>query len=86
MSYRADRAQALTIGFNAAAVDISAADHVFDKPVVLWIGVTGDVVVKAAGNDAEVTIKNVPSGRYLPFAVTTVVKTGTDATEMVAWW
>ena len=77
--------------YRAAAVvpsDTTTIPHVdgVDKviPCVLYVGVTGDLKVKTAGND-EVTFKNVPVG-FLPIQVKQVFETETSASEIIALW
>ncbi len=66
------------------AVDISSTDHTFVNTVrALYVGGAGDVVIRGAGDDADVTFKAVPVGSILPVAASKVVRTGTTATFMV---
>jgi hypothetical protein len=65
-------------------VDISTADALFTvTPRALYIGVSGDVVCRLAGDSAEVTFKSVPVG-ILPVQVKQVTKVGTGATNILA--
>lgn len=54
----------------------------------LWIGATGDVTVIPANNanDAPITFAAIPAGTLLPLSVRRVMDTGTDATQIVAFW
>jgi hypothetical protein len=49
----------------------------------LYIGVTGDVALKAGPNDTAVTFKSVPVGT-LSVSAWIVMSTGTTATNIVA--
>ncbi len=68
----------------AEAVDISAADHTFANTVRgMYIGGDGDLVVRLAGDDADVTFKGVRAGSTLPYAVSIVRRTNTTATFLI---
>lgn len=54
------------------------------RSCLLYIGVSGDVNVMTAGNDA-VTYKNVAVG-FMPVHVNKVLSTGTTATNIIANW
>jgi hypothetical protein len=55
-------------------------------PRGLWIGVGGDVCLLAMGDTSEVTLKNVPTGSYLPVRAKRVKATNTTATNIIAWY
>ncbi len=69
------------------AVDVSAADWVpTTGPSAfrsLYVGGTGDVVIKGLDSNTY-TLKGVPAGAELHVSGSTIVKTGTTATNMVA--
>jgi hypothetical protein len=52
----------------------------------LWVGVTGNVAVIAAGDTVAVTLVGVPAAVWvdLPYPITQVMATNTTATTMVA--
>jgi hypothetical protein len=50
----------------------------------LYIGGAGDVSVKGPQMGAAVVFKAVPAGMILPVEVTSVMSTGTTATDIVA--
>jgi hypothetical protein len=50
----------------------------------IWVGTGGDLKVRYAGNDADILLKNVPSGSRLPGRFSRVFATGgTTATDLV---
>jgi hypothetical protein len=55
------------------------------KDTVIYVGVTGDVVVETSGGDS-VTLKAVPAGMIIPLNVKRVDSTLTTATDLVAMW
>ncbi len=72
----------------AAAVVLTSTDHdctgfALGYARRLYIGSTGDVVVKYRGASGNITYKNVPVG-YMDGAFITVVKSGTTASLIVA--
>lgn len=50
----------------------------------VYVGVTGDVSVVAAGNGATVVFAGVAGGTILPIQVTRIRATGTTSTSVVA--
>lgn len=77
MSYVSDPA--------AFAVDVTPDDSTVLTPTrALYIGGTGDVVVKMYGSENTITFQNVPVG-ILPIRVTKVMA-ATGATDIVALW
>ena len=67
---------------NASAITPSDTIE-FQGPVVVYVGVTGNMVVKtAAGDDA--TFLNVQAGSVLPVRVKQVKATSTTATNLIA--
>lgn len=50
----------------------------------LYVGVSGSVVVIAAGDTTSVTLSNVMAGTILPVRVKRVLSTGTTASAIVA--
>tara|TARA_R100000773_G_C4203633_1_gene105207 strand:- start:660 stop:905 length:246 start_codon:yes stop_codon:yes gene_type:complete len=74
-----------TTGFATEAVDVTPHNsNALSSPSALYVGVGGDVVVTMANSATDVTFKNVPSGTFLPIAVTHVKSTNTTATNILA--
>jgi hypothetical protein len=68
------------------AAAIVPADAVRITPTrSIYVGVTGNVTVRMAGDGALVTFPNVPVG-VLPVQAIEVLSTGTTASSMVAMW
>ena len=68
----------------AATVDVSSADQTFPRPTrAVWVGTGGDVAL-VFWDGTSAVLANVPTGALLPVAVKTVLKTGTDASDIVA--
>jgi hypothetical protein len=68
------------------AVDISANDHTASQTSrALWVGTGGDVAVRT-GDSTEITFKNVQDGTLLPVRVDVVLRTGTDASDLLLVW
>jgi hypothetical protein len=66
------------------AATITPSDATVIPPTrAIYVGVTGDITVRMAGNGANQTFANVPVGVF-PIQVDMVLSTGTDATTMVA--
>jgi hypothetical protein len=66
-------------------VDISSADFPITVPIRMLTAITGTViVVDMACVDGEITGVKVPPNIPI-FNVTNIVKTGTDATDIIAW-
>lgn len=67
-----------------SAVPVVPSDATILIPTrALYVGTTGNITAKMAGNDATVLFSNVPVG-ILPIQVTQVLATGTTATNIVA--
>lgn len=67
------------------AVAVTASDVTVLTPTrALWIGVTGNLTVKMAGDGSLVTFSNVPVGIF-PIQVTQV-RAATTAASIVALW
>lgn len=67
-------------------VSITKSDSTeYDPPLeALWVGVTGDVAILAAGDSTAVTISNVPVGLALQgVQITKVMSTNTTADELI---
>ena len=71
-----------TTGFATEAENVTKSDSTILNSVALYIGVGGDLTVTMAGG-GDVEFKNVPSGTFLPIAVTKV-KAATTATDILA--
>lgn len=71
---------------NAVAVTPNDATDLPDMARGLYVGTGGDVVLIPKGGSASVTLKNVPQGSYVLFAVKRVLSTGTTASNIVAGW
>jgi len=72
-----------TTGFATEAAIVTKSDSTILNGVALYIGVGGDLTVTMAGGGNDVEFKNVPSGTFLPIAVTKV-KAATTATDILA--
>ena len=62
---------------------VTPHDTNVNRFTALFVGVAGDVVLKLADDNANVTLKNVPSGSFLPLQTELVLSTGTTATDIV---
>jgi hypothetical protein len=51
----------------------------------IWVGTGGDVAVKGSGDSSANTLKNVPSGTYVPGALSRVMSTNTTASNIVCY-
>ena len=49
----------------------------------VFVGTAGDLVVRFAGDTANVTLKNVVAGVTHPWSITRVLASGTTATDIV---
>lgn len=66
-----------------AAVTISDSTDVTSTCTKgVWVGTGGNLAVKGAGDSAAVTHKNVPSGTYVPGALSRVMSTNTTAADI----
>ena len=52
----------------------------------IYVGTEGDITVIMAANGEQITYKNIPSGTRLPYVVSRILATGTDATDIVIVW
>ena len=57
--------------------------NTFARTRGVFVGVTGDLVVRFAGDTANVTLKNVAAGVTHPWSIDRVIATGTTATSIV---
>lgn len=67
-----------------AAITLSDTVDLSPIPRGVWVGVGGDVTLMAMGDSASVTLKNVPTGSYLPIRAKRVYTTNTTATNLVS--
>lgn len=71
--------------FPTGAAAITPNDNdVFSVPVSIYVGVSGNVVVRPANGAAAVTFSNALAGTVLPITAIGVNATGTTATNLVA--
>ncbi|MEM6907166.1 MAG: hypothetical protein AAF494_00685 [Pseudomonadota bacterium] len=75
-------------GLNAPASDLFeiSPDDTNDLSNVtkaLYVGGAGDILLRAVGGSADVTLANVPAGSIVPVRVKAVRETGTTATNIV---
>ncbi len=50
-----------------------------------WVGVAGDVAVKMLSDSAATTLKNVPSGAFVPGQFLRIMSTNTTATNIICF-
>jgi len=72
-----------TTGFATAAANVTKSDSTILNSVALYVGTGGNLTVTMADGGNDVVFKNVPSGTFLPIAVTKV-KDATTATDILA--
>jgi hypothetical protein len=68
---------------NATSVTPHATNALAPIPRCLYVGGTGDLVLRAAGSNADVTLVGVPAGSFIPIRAQYVRATST-ATDIVA--
>lgn len=67
-----------------SAVAVTPSDSAsFAATRGVFVGTSGDLVVRFAGDTANVTLKNVVAGVTHPWSITRVAATGTTATNIV---
>jgi hypothetical protein len=80
-----------TINFGTAGVPIFPANgfaivasdsNTFSAPVVVYVGVTGNVAVVCWNASVPVTFTAIPAGDFVPCAVKAVYSTGTTASSL----
>lgn len=52
----------------------------------IWVGGAGDIAVIMSDDDTAVTFVGVQAGTLLPFSVSKVMSTNTDATNICVVW
>ncbi len=65
------------------AESISPHDTNINRCDAIWVGTGGDVVAIFSNDAAAVTIKNIPSGSWLPGPFTKILSTNTTAADIV---
>lgn len=70
-------------GTRAFAVTPNDTNPLEEVAKALYVGTSGDIVLRPYGQAANVTLANHPIG-YVPIACTHVIATGTTATDIVA--
>lgn len=66
------------------AVAVTPSDSAtFETTRGVYVGTAGDLVVRFAGDTANVTLKNVVAGVTHPWSIVRVAATGTTATDIV---
>lgn len=75
----------MTIRYASGAVAITPddTDPLTGGITALYVGGTGDVVLRAVDSGADVTFSAVPAGAILPVRASHVRATGTTATDIV---
>ncbi len=91
MSDDAIQKKDLSICAQAVAVNIASTDHDLTTAFngigfarQIYVGGAGDLKVKFLGSTTAVTFTAVPLGFVLTGAITSVVKSGTSATNLIA--
>ncbi len=51
----------------------------------IWVGVAGDVAVKMLSDSAATTLKNIPSGSFVPGQFLRIMSTNTTATNIICF-
>lgn len=51
----------------------------------VWVGTAGDIAVKGLGDASASTLKNVPSGSFIPGNFLRIMSTNTTATDIVCF-
>lgn len=76
---------AIRQAFPGAALAITPHDtNVFERPVAVYVGVAGDVVIRPANGGSAVTFKGMAAGSVVPCMAIGVNSTSTTATNLVA--
>lgn len=70
---------------NAAVVTPNDSADLAQVTRAILVGVGGTVTVNMAGTGTQVAMI-VPTGGFLPVSVSRIYATGTDATDIVAFW
>jgi len=64
-------------------IDPSVLEELPQATRAIYVGTSGDIVVRFAGDSEDRTLANVVAGIPLPFRVTHVRETGTTAADIV---
>lgn len=69
---------------SSRVIDVSGGDQTIPEPRAIYVGGTGDIICRLAGDNEDRTFVGVAAG--LPFMVcpTVIRQTGTTATNLVA--
>ena len=71
--------------FPSNCATITKSDtNTHEPPVIVYVGVGGDVAIVPPMSTTAVTFKNVPSGGVVPCKASKIMSTNTTATDMVA--
>jgi hypothetical protein len=68
----------------AVAVTPNDDEALADIPKALFVGTSGDLVLRGCGGGADQVFRNVPDGSVLPFRAHYVRATGTTAADILA--
>lgn len=72
---------------NAYEVALHDSNEIGDYvPKGIYVGAAGDVKMVMYGNGAEVTVKAVPAGTFLPICPRIIKASGTSASNIVAFF
>lgn len=83
--YKAEAVKRADPAHNGAEITPSDSEDLSYTTRAIYVGTIGDLSVVMAGGQT-VTLANVLGGTILPIAVTKVLNSGTDATDLVAFW